>query len=57
MNCDTNIIEGKGGRWAASEDRSKELAAGSGPSAVEVFVFIVNLDGVFITQPFAGAVV
>jgi hypothetical protein len=57
LNCDTNIIQGRRSRGAASEDRSKELAAGSGPSADEVFVFIVNLNGRFIAQSFAGTVV
>jgi hypothetical protein len=44
LNCDIDIIRCWVSDWAASEDRSEKLAAGSGPIAVELALSIVNLE-------------
>jgi hypothetical protein len=45
LKRDSNSIAGRCSDWAASEDRSEKLAAGSGPIACGVCDAIVNLVG------------
>ena len=45
LKCDTNINRDCFSDWAASEDRSEKLAAGSGPIACGGVDAIVNLVG------------